>query len=54
MPAGSTPPPINTDLELPRGYRRYEFVEVSRAVPELRSDHNGMTLLRVPVADLAG
>jgi hypothetical protein len=45
---------INTDLRLRRDYRRYRYLEVVRAVPELRSDHSGLTLLRLPVAELAG
>jgi hypothetical protein len=44
---------INTDLPLPRGYRRYEFVDVARAVPRLTSAHSGLSLLRVRVAALA-
>jgi hypothetical protein len=48
--AGTT---INTDLRLPNGYRRYEFVDVARAVPDLDSRHTGISLLRVPLSALA-
>ncbi len=43
---------VATDLKLPRGYERYRYVDVARAVPQLRSPHSGLSLLRVPIADL--
>lgn len=43
---------IASDLKLPRGYGRYRYVDVARAVPELRSPHSGLSLLRVPIAQL--
>jgi len=43
---------IASDLKLPRGYERYRYVDVARAVPELRSPHSGLSLLRVPIAEL--
>ncbi|HEY1358369.1 MAG TPA: hypothetical protein VGF21_08700 [Thermoleophilaceae bacterium] len=43
---------IQTDLALPAGYRRYRYVDVARAVPQLRSPHSGLSLLRVPLAEL--
>ena len=44
---------IERDLRLPSGYDRYTFVEVARAIPELNSDHSGLTLLRVRTEDLS-
>jgi hypothetical protein len=43
---------IQRDFRLPDGYEEYRYVEVARAVPELDSDHSGLTLLRVPLSAL--
>lgn len=45
---------ITRDLTLPKDYKSFQFVDVARAVPDLDSDHSGLSLLRVRVADLAG
>jgi hypothetical protein len=37
---------IQRDIRLPKNYARYRFVEVARAVPDLDSDHSGISLLR--------
>ena len=39
---------------LPEGYRRYRFIDVSREQPDGNSNHGGQSVLRVPVARVAG
>ena len=40
------------ELPLPKGLARFKFAEVARAVPDLDSDHSGLSLLRVPLSRL--
>ena len=42
------------DIPLPADYGKYGYIEIARAVPDLNSDHSGLSLLRVSVADLQG
>ena len=44
---------IERDIPLPADVGRYRFLEVARAVPRLNSRHSGLSLLRVPIAELA-
>ena len=39
---------------LPEGYRRYRFIDISREQPDGNSNHGGQSVLRVPVARVAG
>ena len=39
---------------LPEGYRRYRFIDVSRERPDGNSNHSGQSVLRVPMARVAG
>ena len=39
---------------LPEGYRRYRFIDVSREQPDGNSNHSGQSVLRVPLARVAG
>jgi hypothetical protein len=43
---------IQRDFRLPADFDRYRYVEVARAIPELDSDHSGLSLLRVRVDEL--
>jgi hypothetical protein len=43
---------IERDIPLPGNYTRYRFAEVARAIPDLDSDHSGLSLLRAPIAAL--
>ena len=43
---------IEREIRLPRDYADYRFVEVARAIPELNSDHSGLSLLRARFSDL--
>lgn len=43
---------IERDIPLPDDYKRYRYVEVARAIPDLDSDHSAITLLRVEIAAL--
>jgi hypothetical protein len=45
---------IERDIPVPRNFTRYRFAEVARAIPDLDSDHSGISLLRARVAALAG
>jgi len=45
---------ISLDLPLPRDISRFAFFEVARAVPDLESEHSGLSLLRVPTKRLLG
>jgi hypothetical protein len=43
---------IERDLPLPSGYEDFRYVEVARAIPDLDSDHSGISLLRARVDEL--
>jgi hypothetical protein len=43
---------IERDFQLPADFDEYRYVEVARAIPELDSDHSGLSLLRVRVDEL--
>ena len=45
---------IESDFTLPSDWKRYRYVEVARAIPELTSDYSGLPLLRIRVKDLEG
>jgi hypothetical protein len=45
---------IERDFTLPSDWKRYRYVEVARAIPDLTSDYSGLALLRVSTSDLAG
>jgi hypothetical protein len=45
---------IERDIPLPANFSRYRVAEVARAIPDLDSDHSGLSLLRARVAALAG
>lgn len=49
--AGTT---IASDFTLPSDWKRYRYVEVARAIPDLTSDYSGLALLRIRVKDLEG
>ena len=40
------------EFPLPKNLAPFRFAEVARAVPDLDSDHSGLTLLRVPLSRL--
>ena len=40
------------EFPLPKDLSPFRFAEVARAVPDLDSDHSGLSLLRVPIASL--
>jgi hypothetical protein len=44
---------IDRDIPLPDGFEKYRFVEVARAIPDLDSDHSGISLLRARVSELS-
>ena len=39
---------IHRDISLPADYRRFRFIEIARASPDLESAHTGLSLLRAP------
>jgi hypothetical protein len=45
---------ISASFAVPADFKRYKYVEVARAIPNLDSDYSGLVLLRVPVPDLEG
>lgn len=44
---------IERDLPLPQDFTRYRYAEVARAIPDLDSDHSGLSLLRSRISALA-
>jgi hypothetical protein len=44
---------IERDFPLPEDFTRYRYAEVARAIPDLDSDHSGLTLLRSRISALA-
>lgn len=45
---------IESDFTLPSDWKRYSYVEVARAIPDLTSAYSGLALLRIRVKDLEG
>jgi hypothetical protein len=44
---------IERDIPLPGNFARYRYAEVARAIPDLDSDHSGLSLLRTRLAALS-
>lgn len=49
---GSLKGNFKVDMPLPRGYRRYRYLDISREPADGNRNHSGQSVLRVPLASL--